>query len=155
MNQARIKELFGYHPDGYLTLATSRSYKFPIGSKAGALNIKGYVHARCDGKKVLAHRLIWVWHNGPIPEGLQIDHINGVRNDNRIENLQLLTPRQNVAKGKAACKPGNLPTGVSLSANRQRFSACIEHNRKNKHLGIFDTAEEASAAYQLALEAIT
>ena len=41
------------------------------------------------------HRVIWEMHNGPIPEDMQVDHINGIRDDNRIENLQLLTLIEN------------------------------------------------------------
>lgn len=41
------------------------------------------------------HRVIWVYVNGPIPAGLVVDHINEVKSDNRIENLQLVTPLAN------------------------------------------------------------
>lgn len=57
----------------------------------------GYVQANINKKKTkLAHRLIWESVHGPIPDGLQINHINGVKTDNRICNLELVTPRENM-----------------------------------------------------------
>ena len=52
-----------------------------------------------DGKKKYfsIHRLVWEAFNGPIPEGLQIDHINTVRDDNRLVNLRCVTPKENHA----------------------------------------------------------
>lgn len=72
-----MKEYKLQHNKGYLQLHTSRNGK-------------------CLDKSV--HRLVWETFNGEIPEGLQIDHKNSVRDDNRLENLQLLTQLENVRK---------------------------------------------------------
>ncbi len=56
----------------------------------------GYVRFKLNGKLKFAHRVIWEMFNGKIPEGKVIDHINGIKDDNRIENLRLTTQRQNV-----------------------------------------------------------
>ena len=55
---------------------------------------KGYIRIKRDGVEYL-HRLIWAHFNGPIPEGMQIDHINGNRTDCRLENLRCVTPALN------------------------------------------------------------
>ena len=51
---------------------------------------------------VRASRVIWEAWNGPIPEGLTVDHINGIRDDNRLINLRLLTPEDNVREGRSS-----------------------------------------------------
>lgn len=75
----------------------------------------GYVRVQVGGVLSLAHRLIWEIHNGKIPPGYVVDHINRVRSDNRISNLRLVTPSQNcqnvlVYPGKTS----GLPKGISM-----------------------------------------
>ncbi|MFD3532050.1 HNH endonuclease [Streptomyces sp. NPDC058664] len=69
------------------------------GEPIGYVMSTGYLHiAIADGKRVrraYAHRVIWEHANGPIPEGMQVNHINGVKSDNRITNLELVTPAGN------------------------------------------------------------
>lgn len=65
----------------------------PIGAKS-----RGYLminHGR-NGFHMRAHRLIWEVVHGPIPDGMQINHINGIKTDNRIANLELVTPSENL-----------------------------------------------------------
>lgn len=61
--------------------------------------LDGYeiINLCCDGKpkKLLVHRLVWETFNGPIPEGMEIDHINTIRDDNRLDNLRVVTPKEN------------------------------------------------------------
>lgn len=52
-----------------------------------------------------AHRLVWIWHHGPIPEGLQVNHKNLDKGDNRIENLELVTPSGNIRHSYANGRP--------------------------------------------------
>ena len=61
------------------------------GKEIGCIDSQGYV-VTLNAK---VHRLIWEAFNGKIPEGFQIDHINTIRNDNRLENLRLVTPKEN------------------------------------------------------------
>ena len=67
----------------------------PIGwtTPEGYIVVRSYRGRRADA---LAHRLIWEAVNGPIPADKQINHINGVKIDNRIENLEVVTPHENV-----------------------------------------------------------
>ena len=57
---------------------------------------KGYVRLKCNGQNVFLHRLVWETFNGPVPEGYEIDHINGIKTDNRLENLRCVTHELNM-----------------------------------------------------------
>jgi len=58
-------------------------------------NADKYEHVRKKRKTWRSHRFVWEYFNGKIPEGLEIDHINGDKTDNRLENLRLVTPIEN------------------------------------------------------------
>ena len=68
------------------------------GKKAGHINQKGYVSIKLFKKKYQAHRLVWIMHNGDIPEELTIDHIDNNKVNNKIQNLQILTRSDNAKK---------------------------------------------------------
>ena len=92
-------------------------------------------------------RLVWMIHHGEIPVKKVVDHINNDCTDDRIENLQLLSQRQNVSKD--APQLSGLPVGVRRSRNR--FTAYARINGKYRYISTHATVEEASAAYQKAV----
>lgn len=134
-----LRELFSYHPDGYLVWRAS-------GKRAGG-NHGLYTGVQVKGSKFYAHRLIWAWHYGVLGVDVDIDHINGSKRDNRIENLQELSHRDNSTKGFSS----DLPTGVSR--NGSGFRAEVYIDGKRHYLGQFRSAAEASEAYQNAIRA--
>ncbi len=85
-----------------------------------------------NGKKTLLHRKVWIEANGEIPKGMHIDHINGNTLDNRLENLQCITPTQN-AQRKNSSKGY-----IELAVNKYR--AYKKYNNKQHHIGLFGTA---------------
>jgi hypothetical protein len=96
-------------------------------------------------EKFYVHRLIWAFHHGSL-NGMDVDHIDGNRDNNKIENLRLATRQQNNQNLRKAKKNNALGVlGVSIKAGR--FCAQISLNRTVKHLGLFDTVEEAHQAY--------
>ena len=115
-------------------------------TSAGSTRKDGYVQVFAAGKLRLAHRIIWVYVNDVIPNGLTVDHVNGNPNDNRICNLRLATPTENQFNRRNA-KNKLLPKGVGFNASRGLFRARIRIAGKQVTLGFFQTVAEASAAY--------
>lgn len=107
-----------------------------------------------NNRKVKTYKIsILVWeHFGDNDRmGKVIDHIDGNKLNDRIDNLQLLTSRENVSKGWNS-KGRKYPLGVYK--NNKRFESTIMVDKKSIYLGTFDTPELASNAYQVALRNI-
>lgn len=144
----RLRELFAYDPGtGVITrlVAAGRS---PSMSVAGTISDTGYLVIKADGKKLKAHRLAWAIHNGAWPQN-HLDHINGVKTDNRISNLRDVTVAQNLQNQRSA-QASNTSCkflGVSWDKRKKLWVAQIQVNRKGIYIGRFKTAEEAHAAY--------
>lgn len=139
--------LFVYH-EGKLINLQNRNYNSLIGDHAACLHKKGYFHVKIKGQSFREHRLIWHMLVGEIPKGKQIDHINGNRNDNRIENLRLVTNRENSQNKRSAMntsKTGVL--GVSYYKRYNCYVAQICVNYKKINLGYFDNINDAHTAY--------
>lgn len=114
----------------------------PVG---GVKTSKGYVRFWFNGRLVRYHRAVWELHNGPIPEGMVIDHINGNKQDNCIENLRLVSHTGN-AQNRLY---GNPYTGVTQYKDGKRWVAYYSAGRNTrKHLGVFDTPEQARDAVE-------
>ena len=69
--------------------------KNKFGNVIGTKKLNGYITVTLNGKQLLAHRIVWKAFNGEIPEGMEIDHINTIRDDNRLENLRLVSSSEN------------------------------------------------------------
>lgn len=129
----------------WIARATSR---VPCGAMAGTINNEGYRAISINNRSYLAHRLAWLYVYGEWPMD-QIDHINGVKTDNRISNLRNATRSTNCQNLRAA-KSNNKVGLLGVTRDRGRFRAAIKDNGKQRFLGYFATAEAASAAYLLA-----
>jgi hypothetical protein len=93
-----------------------------MGKVAGKVNIKGYCEIFINGKAKQRHRIIWEMFNGTIPDGYQVDHINDISGDDRLENLQLLTATANSGKKRNShIIPTNNTSGVKgVTFRKQR-----------------------------------
>lgn len=114
------------------------------GKDVTAKNELGYLLATINKKHYRAHRVIWIMRNGDIPEGLVIDHINGIVDDNRMSNLRAVTPTQN--KRNTYGKGKQLPLGVYFDKSRGSYKASIGLGLDGKHkFKRFKTVEDAAA----------
>ena len=140
ITQTELKTLFDY-VDGQLVAKTnSKSRK--IGDVVGSLNSNGYLVASVKSKIYRIHRIVFMWHYGFTPD--QIDHINGARSDNRIENLRQATASQNGQNRKATSHSGF--KGVHWHKQSSKWVASICVKRKSVHLGSFASKEDAAQA---------
>lgn len=127
------------------------------GGQISNVGTYGYIHvfiaSHGSVKKricVGVHRIIWEMHNGPIPDGMQIDHINRKRSDNRLRNLRLATVSQNHTNKTVQKNNSSGHKGVHWSSRRSKWIASIAKDRKHQYLGAFDSADSAGAAYAAA-----
>ena len=149
LTQSLLKNLFSYSENGALVRLATTSSRAQAGAVAGTLNSDGYVHVGIEGKYYKAHRLIWLYHHGEFPPA-QLDHVNRNRQDNRIENLRLATQAENLQNKSVYENNTSGYSGVSWNKDCNKWQAQITLCRKQKHLGLFATLEEAVAARKAA-----
>ena len=104
---------------------------------------RGYKSGKIFCRYFSAHRVMWALVNEAWPDG-DLDHINHVRHDNRIENLRLSNKEIN---GRNQSLPSTNTSGIiGVSRSRNRWISFIRENGKHKTLGYFLTIEEAAYA---------
>lgn len=124
------------------------------GLEAGWLDSSGYLQVKIDGKCVLVHRIIWTMFAEVTPEmplyPEQIDHINRIRTDNRIENLRSSTNTKN--QHNASIRKDNTTGCAGVIFRNGKYQARISVNGERKHLGTFVNIKDAADAYKQAKE---
>lgn len=142
----RLRELLDYDPEtGQFRWAKARS-GVKVGAITGCPNGRGYTVIHIDGHTYKSHRLAWLYVYGRWPAA-EIDHRNGKPADNRISNLREATraeQAQNLAKYRR--NTSGYP-GVSWHKQGAKWNARIAVAGRTRHLGLFDSPEDASAAY--------
>jgi hypothetical protein len=145
----RSRELLDYDPETGVFRWKCRRKRIEKGSTAGSIWKDGYCRVQIDRRSYAAHRLAWLHVYGYWPAD-QIDHINGVRDDNRFCNLRAATPRENVRNSKVHGDNKSGLKGVRRATSSRKWEAAIRINSTYVYLGRFDTAEDAHAAYCVA-----
>lgn len=140
----RLREVLGYDPEtGLFRWKLKISKKVVVGEIAGTEIPGRHRYISIDSKRYKAHRLAWLYMTGEWPPR-DLDHENTHKGDNRWENLRKASRSQNMAnaghRNNATRLKGAYPC-------RKRFAAKITKDWKQIHIGVFDTAEEAHAAY--------
>ncbi len=146
LTQDELRNKFTYNPETgiFLYIPAKRNNRKKM--EAGFYCSSGYLCIGIKGKYYKLHRLAFLYMNGKIPEK-SVDHINGIRDDNRWENLREATSFENCQNIKLYSSNSTGFMGVTYYKNIKKFAAQIQFNKKNKYLGLFNTAEQAHAVY--------
>ena len=154
----QLHEMLKYNPDTGKFIWRERAEDFPSPLSAirgfnarcaGKLvyeeGHKGYRRIQLLGKRYKSHRLAWAMHHGDWPAD-QIDHINGVRSDNRIGNLREASQTENSRNVRLTASNMSGVIGVYWNKVNFRWSADIGVNNSTVHLGTFKDFDDAVAA---------
>lgn len=149
----RLREVIHYDPEtGIFTRKVRLAQRHQVGDRADMVvtsgGLAGYFRVSLFSKRYLAHRLAWLYVHGKWPEH-DIDHINGNKSDNRMENLRDVPNainRQNMRRARSDSSTSKY-LGVHYHQAGKKWRARIQLNGKSIHVGMFDTEEEAHAAY--------
>lgn len=153
ITQDQVRELFDYR-NGELYWKKYRSSNAQKGDLAGSISKgTGYRTIRINGKSYQAHRVIFLWHHDYLPEFL--DHIDGDKLNNNINNLREATKSQNATNSKNTKYYNGKPTssgfkGVHWHKQREKWQSRISINGKRKHLGLFTSEIKAARSYNRA-----
>lgn len=151
ISQAELKNRLDYYPDTGLFIWLKPTYNgIPkVGAPAGCINVHGYIQIRLLGQIYLAHRLAFLWVNGALP-AINIDHINGRRDDNRWANLREADHATNSRNTSRPSHNSSGRIGVFKVAREGKWCARIKVSGRPIHLGYFNDFEEACHARERA-----
>jgi hypothetical protein len=154
LTQARLKERLHYDPvTGIFTwkevrysnsLANTLINARDVGRRAGT-NLKGYVNIWLDGRGYGAQRLAFLYMTGRWPVE-QVDHINRNRSDNRWCNLREVTLRENLLNKSVYSNNTSGIPGVNWHKRDKKWYVRINTAAGRKHVGAYESIEEATAA---------
>jgi hypothetical protein len=141
-----LSEVFNYDSETGLLKRKIAAGGLNVGDVAGTKRPNGYVMVSINNKQIRAHRVAWEMYYNEKPNGC-IDHINGIRDDNRIVNLRVVSVAENNRNLSINSRNKTGVTGVSWESDRQKWVAFIGVN-KGKHLkiGRFDNLLDACCA---------
>jgi len=140
MTQDELKQLVSYDPEtGVFIRLKQTSPRIKVGQPSGWKDAQGYTNMTLHGRKWKAHRLAWLYMTGAFPIG-EIDHINRVKNDNRICNLRDVDRVTNELNKGIQLNNTSGFKGVSYQKQSGKWEAYICQNKKKKSLGLFETA---------------
>lgn len=141
----RVKEYMRYDDDLGCLIRTKKSGNTRPGDRAGHKGPKGYTMVRLFNFVYFEHRIIWLLFSGKWPQK-HIDHINGVRSDNRIGNLREANNSQNMQNLQGPL-PRNKCGYLGVVKRRRKYAALICVGGVRRHIGLYPTPQEAHEEY--------
>lgn len=149
MNQVFLHRVLDYDLEtGIFTWLVSSGSAKP-GKIAGCYSDDGYIRIRIGGTLYLAQRLAWLYVTGNWPDN-QIDHEDGIKGNNSWDNLRDATNSQNQMNRTNAINNQSGYKGVHFCNTREMWIARLQRDNVVYHLGEYETADEAGAAYEVA-----
>lgn len=158
LTQEHLHECLRYNPDTgvfhwisrplshFSSVRFQKSFNNKMsGSMAGFVMNKGYIHISIDGVQYLGHRLAWLYVYGVMPE-IEIDHKNGIRTDNRIDNLRSVDRKTNMENKARYSNNTSGFHGVHQIKKSGKWQARIYIDGKRVSLGCFDDFKSAVEA---------
>lgn len=148
-----LRSILSYDSDSgnFMWRVRRRGHRGEIlpGAVAGSISTTtGYRYIRVDGTLYACHRLAVLFSFPDADQTMHVDHINGIRADNRLGNLRLATRSENMQNMTAAKPYGRSKyVGVHFDPQTGKWKTAIRIGGKSKHLGRFDTQEKAHAVY--------
>jgi len=142
----KLQDVFSYNPDtGEITRLISAG-GVHVGDIVGCKRPNGYLVVSINGKQRRSHRVAWELYYGESPSG-DIDHINGIRNDNRICNLRIASILENNRNVRMSNRNKSGITGVTWESDRGKWLSYIGvNNKRHLKLGRFDNLLDACCA---------
>jgi hypothetical protein len=148
ITQKHLKSILYYsETDGNFFWKIKKSLRINIGDVAGKVSKNGYIVIKIDGKEYKAHRLAWLYVYGLFPEK-QIDHINGVRSDNRIKNIREASQSQNLLNTKKRVDNTTGYKNVYFNKHTKTWYIKCQIDGKRNTFGMFKTKEFAWDIYK-------
>lgn len=146
---SEILETFELSPEYELIRKKSRNSRY-VGKPAGTISSKGYVKIQLNGRMYSAHRLIYQIANSIdiLSADIQIDHIDGDKQNNNPNNLRLATNQDNQRNVKIQRNNTSGFKGVTYEKNRNKWKASIYDGTRRINLGRFNSPEDAHLAYK-------
>ena len=145
LDRKRLKDVVRYDKKTglfYWRVSTGKACRDGV---AGHTDSYGYTKISIDGVKYFAHRLAWFYVRGVWP--LQnIDHIDRCKNNNKLANLRDVSQSLNGLNGPIRANNSSGYTGVSYDQRRSNWVAYVTRGRQKKHLGCFETCQQAAIA---------
>ncbi len=150
ITKERLDELMSYDPEtGHFIRRVTTGNRAKAGAIAGTAVGNGYRMIWIDGNSYSAHRLAFLAMVGSVPPA-DIDHVNGVRTDNRWANLRPATRSENMRNVDRRSDNTSGATGVVWKGPLRKWQAQLVVDRKHHHLGYFVEFEDAVAARRAA-----
>lgn len=145
INQDYLKSILRYDPEIGRFFWIGARQKVTVGNMAGYLRENKYRSIVINGISFLEHRLVWLYSHGIMPKD-QIDHINHIRDDNRLENLRIVSHQENQRNRSKSKNNVSGITGISWHKSTGKWQAKIKVDGKMEWIGIFEDYFESICA---------